>query len=174
MLEGSVALVEPALDLREEFVRMADEFHAAGEYYSHHETARRNFGVFLHEVENMAKGRNLPSGIVPMTTYWLVAAGTMILGESRLRHRLTPSLSVEGGHIGYAIRPSARGKGYGTQILALTLVKVRAMGLERVMVTCDMDNIPSARIIEKNGGVLSGQAISPHSGKQVSQYWIQL
>ncbi|MBN1148967.1 MAG: GNAT family N-acetyltransferase [Anaerolineales bacterium] len=174
MLQERLALVEPTLELRDEFVKLVEEFHAAGEYYSHHGTAKRNFSLFLYEVESMAKGRNMPPGIVPMTTYWLVEDGTMVLGESRLRHNLTPSLRVEGGHIGYAIRPSVRNKGYGAQILALTLLKARALGLESVMVTCDTDNLPSARIIEKNGGVLSGQAVSPYSARQVSQYWIQL
>lgn len=174
MDEERITLIEPTLKLRDAFLEMAEEFQAAREIYSHHETARRNFGVFMYELDSMANERNLPSAIVPMTTYWLVRGGTQILGESRLRHSLTPALRIEGGHIGYAIRPSARRKGYGTCILALTLEKARAMGLERVLVTCDTDNIASARIIEKNGGVFSGSDISPHSGKQVSQYWIRI
>jgi len=174
MPEKSLALVEPSFELRYAFLELVEDFRIAGEYPARHETAKRNFGVFLYEIENMAKGRNLLPGLIPMTTYWLVDGGTTILGESHLRHWLTPALRIEGGHIGYSIRPSARRKGYGTLILALTLDKARAMGLERVMVTCNTDNIASARIIEKNGGVFYGQDISPHSGKQVSQYWIAL
>ena len=109
-----------------------------------------------------------------MTTYWLVKDNEIVLGESRLRHRLTPALENEGGHIGYAIRPRQRRKGYGTCILRLTLEKARDMGLDRVLVTCDTDNLASARIIEKNGGALAGYGISPQSGIQVSQYWIDL
>jgi predicted acetyltransferase len=99
---------------------------------------------------------------------------TIILGESRLRHWLTPNLEIEGGHIGYAIRPSMRRKGFGTKILALTLQKAVTFGLEKVLVTCDTHNIGSARIIEKNGGILAGYATSPRSGVQISQYWITL
>jgi len=98
----------------------------------------------------------------------------MILGESRLRHSLTPALEHHGGHIGYVIRPSQRRKGYGTLILALTLEKARALGIQRVRITCDTDNTGSVRIIEKNGGILSAQVISERSGKLISQYWIDL
>jgi predicted acetyltransferase len=123
---------------------------------------------------NASMGIDLPPGIVPMTSFWLVEDDQTVIGESRLRHRLTPALEIEGGHIGYAIRPSARRKGYGTRILALTLERARVMGLRQVLVTCNTDNIASARIIEKNGGLLDGYALSPHSRVQISRYWISI
>jgi predicted acetyltransferase len=85
-----------------------------------------------------------------------------------------PALEHHGGHVGYAIRPSERLKGYGTRLLALTLDKAREMGLGRVLVTCDTDNFASVRVIEKNGGVLENQVISNRSGKMISRYWIAL
>ncbi|MHB8934154.1 MAG: GNAT family N-acetyltransferase, partial [Bellilinea sp.] len=93
---------------------------------------------------------------------------------SRLRHRLTPLLEEEGGHIGYDIRPSERGKGYATLLLALTLEKARESGMAGVLVTCDEDNIASARVIEKNKGQLLNTVVSQTSGKQVRRYWIDL
>jgi predicted acetyltransferase len=102
-------------------------------------------------------------GFVPYHTFWLVQDETRILGELRLRHRLTEMLAIEGGHIGYNIRPSERRKGYGTLQLRLGLEKARGLRLTRVLVTCDDDNLPSAKIIETNGGVLSGRSISPES-----------
>jgi predicted acetyltransferase len=87
---------------------------------------------------------------------------------------LNPDLEIEGGHIGYAIRPSLRKMGYGTLILTLTLEKARALGLRGVLVTCDTENLGSARIIEKNGGVLESVAISPDSNKKISRYWIEI
>jgi predicted acetyltransferase len=64
--------------------------------------------------------------------------------------------------------------GYGTQLLRLALPVLREHGIRRVRITCDEDNIGSAKIIEKNGGVLSGKQISSQSGKTVRQYWIEL
>ena len=96
------------------------------------------------------------------------------MGMSRLRHGLVPHLKKEGGHIGYHIRPSERNQGYGTRILGLTLDKARELGLSEVRVTCDQDNIASVRVIEKNGGRKTGEAISERTGNRVNQYWITL
>ena len=71
------------------------------------------------------------------------------------------------------MRPSERRKGYGTLILELTLEKAKDLGLDKVLLTCDTDNVASAKIIEKNGGKLAGQAISNKNGKQISRYWIE-
>jgi predicted acetyltransferase len=167
-----ISLVEPGAEFASEFLSMTAEYQQAGEdYYSF---VSGDFVTYLRRIDEMARDIRLPHGIVPMTTFWLVKDGQTILGESKLRHRLTPALQIEGGHIGYIIRPSRRRKGYGTLILSLTLEKARVLGLERVLVTCDTDNIGSARIIEKNGGVLAGRAVSHRSGKFVSQYWIEL
>ena len=81
-------------------------------------------------------------------------------------------MMIEGGNIGYAIRPSERRKGFGTLILRLTLEKAKNIGLTRVLVTCDADNVASRKIIERNGGVLAGQVVSEHTGKLVMRYFI--
>lgn len=169
-----ITLVEPTTELKAEFLAMLDDIDQAGESYPIHSGARNNFGGYVDSLQGMQRGAGLPHGIVPMSSYWLVRGDGILVGESRLRHALTPRLEKEGGHIGYLIRPSFRKLGYGTRILALTLEKAREMGFQKVMVTCDTDNRPSARIIEKNGGILSGHSISDQSGKNVSQYWILL
>ncbi|MEW5867934.1 MAG: GNAT family N-acetyltransferase [Chloroflexota bacterium] len=97
------------------------------------------------------------------------------LGEGVCVGRKPPAaLDLEGRHIGYAIRPVRWRRGYGTHILALTLEKARERGLRRVLVTCDKENTASARIIEKNGGRLAGEALAERSGKPVLRYWIEL
>ena len=160
---------------------MAEEFWAkeswvAGENRFQHDRAliENNFSAYICRLDEANQSIGLKPGYVPSTTFWLVANDTQIIGESRLRHWLIPSLEHEGGHIGYVIRPSARWKGYGTCILALTLERARDLRLNRVLLTCDTDNIGSARVIEKNGGKLASQGISNSSGKPISRYWIDL
>ena len=169
-----INLVDPQIYFTKEFLKMVDEFEKAGEMRSEYERARLDFSAFIGWLQNQSRGIGLPSGMVPMNTFWLVRDEATILGEVRLRHHLTPALEVEGGHIGYMIRPSERRKGYGTLQLKLALEKVRLLGLPRVMVTCDADNTGSYRIIEKNGGVMIGKAVSPYSGKPILHYWIEL
>ena len=150
---------------------MAEEYRATGD--RRYESVPEDFSAYLELLSGAACGLNLRPGIVPQSGFWLVRNGRM-LGRINLRHSLTPELEHEGGHIGYDIRPSERRKGYGTLILDLTLDKARSRGLRRVLLTCDTDNIGSAKIIERNGGKLGGKAISNKSGKHISQYWIDL
>ena len=112
---------------------------------------------------------------VPQTTYWLID-GEEFIGEISIRHYLTDSLLRYGGHIGYGIRHSKWNLGYGTKMLALALKKAKTMGLEKVLITCDDDNIGSAKVIEKNGGVLENIIKNSIEGKQIytKRYWIDL
>lgn len=165
-------LERPSAARRDEFLEVAREWRASGE--DRYGPALHDFGEWLARVERYTVQANCPRGFVSGDHYWLVDEPGRILGGVRLRHRLAPHLEVEGGHIGYDVRPSARRKGVGTRLLALALEKARERGLERVLVTCDEDNTASARIIEKNGGVETTTTVSERSGKVVRRFWIHL
>ncbi len=175
-MNDDLLLAEPDVAYRKAYMAMIQDYRRAGE--NRHQQVRvdeMGFNSFVRRLREESRGRGLQSGWVPNTTYWMIGPdASIILGVSNLRHWLTPALEKEGGHIGYMITPSQRRKGYGTQQLALCLEKACAMGLDHVLVTCDTDNIGSARIIEKNGGVLENEVISDISGKPVSRYWIEL
>ena len=94
-----------------------------------------------------------PDGFVPQTWLWWVA-GDEFLGRLSIRHRLTPHLLVEGGNIGYEVRPSARGRGHATAMLAAALPLAAGLGIELAHLDSDEDNPASQRVIEKNGGRL--------------------
>jgi predicted acetyltransferase len=127
-----------------------------------------DFPTFLQKQIDMAKGIGIDlTRYVPQTTYWLFVNERPV-GIGRLRHYLNDHLRRIGGHIGYAIRPSERGKGYGTLILRELLMKAKERGIEAALVTCDEGNIRSMKVIERNGGQLEGIA----EGKR--RYWIQL
>jgi predicted acetyltransferase len=172
MTMKNLKLIDPMPDLAVEFREMAAEWREAGE-----DKFRDAFGDFAAYVNALARQKEtngLSADRVPGSTFWLVADGCRIVGTSRLRHWLVPHLEKEGGHIGYDIRPSQRRKGYGTTLLTLTLAKARGLGLRKVIVTCDSDNVGSVRIIEKNGGQCIGRAVSDRTGKKVSRYRIVL
>lgn len=81
---------------------------------------------------------------VPSATYFGVVNGE-IVGVINIRYKLNDYLLKVGGHIGYSIRPSEQRKGYGTEMLALALEKYRELAIEKVLITCDKNNIASAR-----------------------------
>jgi predicted acetyltransferase len=164
-------LVELSAELKEQFLAMAEAYKAAGE--NRYRLGIEDFDTYLDQLEMYRTGRNLPDGHVRSNNFFLLA-GDKLIGSGHLRHELNAWLAVMGGHIGYDVRPSERRKGYGSLILRLTLEKARARGLERVFLTCDTDNLASAKIIEKNGGKLENQMIYEPTGKLISQYWIEL
>ncbi|MGH6917264.1 MAG: GNAT family N-acetyltransferase, partial [Geminicoccaceae bacterium] len=108
---------------------------------------------------------------VPFSLHWL-CDGDAFIGEASIRHQLNAHLRQEGGHIGYGIRPSRRGLGYGKRILALALLECRRLGIERVLVTCLDANVASAKIIEANGGRLESVIAAPSGHGPLRRYWI--
>ncbi len=96
-----------------------------------------------------------------------------IVGVSDIRMEENDFIRNFAGQIGYSIRPSRRGKGYATQLLHLTLQQAQKQGFPQVLVTCNQPNQASARVIEKNGGVL--QEVVAHPGyPDVRRYLIYL
>lgn len=110
-------------------------------------------------------------GLVHCTYRWVVEDGR-VLGAIALRHALTDFLLRAGGHIGYGIRPSARRRGLAGWALGETLATAAALGLDRVLITCDVPNVGSARTIEKHGGVLEDVRDTEAGPKK--RYWITL
>ncbi len=77
------------------------------------------------------------------------------------------------GHIGYGIKPSARGRGLATKQLELALEKAKELGIERALITCDRTNVASRQVILNNGGV-ADTPFMEESGKVVERFWIEL
>ncbi len=79
---------------------------------------------------------------------------------------------MEGGHIGYCVRPGFRRRGYATEILRQAVIVARSIGIDRVLVTCDDDNAASIAVIESNGGKLDGVRPATDQGPPHRRYWI--
>lgn len=130
-----------------------------------------NLEAYIEKTKRQAKGENFWDAEVPATTYWLIDKGELV-GHVNIRHELSERLKRIGGHIGYTIRPSQRKKGYGMKILELALVKAKAIGLKKALVTCDELNVASRKIIERHGGEY--QDTNEVEEHMVRRYWISL
>jgi predicted acetyltransferase len=125
---------------------------------------------YLTMLEEHRRGVNLPENFVPSTFLVADVAGE-IVGRTSIRHVLNDFLAREAGHIGYGVLPARRRRGYATEILRQSLVIARAIGIDRVLVTCDDDNTGSATVIETCGGRLDS-VISTAAGPPKRRYWI--
>lgn len=113
-----------------------------------------------------------PDGMVHNDLYWIVDDGEVI-GFVSFRHGLNEWLRNVGGHIGYAVRASRRRQGYATAALVLSLARAREIGLDRVLITCDDDNVGSYRTIERAGGVLQDVTDQTAYGHpRLRRYWV--
>ncbi len=180
MTEEQFQFVEPCEKFRDALAAYIEEFcnRNAGESFwqEHREEVLNDFAGFLARHCPDARESDLPDSHVPQTQYWLVRGGKL-LGTVRLRPRLNEHLQYEGGQIGYDVSPSERGRGHGTRLMARALQEARRLGLDRVLVTCDADNLASVRVIEKSGGKLEDEVVSKlpeKAGKIVRRYWINL
>lgn len=131
-----------------------------------------DFPAFVAKLEAASRGEGIPEGFVPNTTFWLVDGRGEVVAVSNLRHALTPKLRVEGGHIGYGVRPSARRRGHATEILRCTLQQARSLGIEAAMVTCAATNAGSRGTILGCGGRLDSEEYVEARREVVQRYWI--
>lgn len=129
-----------------------------------------DFDFYLENLEIKEAAENR----VPDSVFFLLDEDRdRLLGAVNIRHYLNDSLLREGGHIGDGIRPSERRKGYATEMIRLALVECKKLGIRRVLMVCDRDNIGSAKSILKNGGVLENEFVNS-DGEVEQRYWISL
>ncbi len=170
-------LIRPSIQYNDSFLRAVHEFEQEGPYGRHLPfpipAVETDFHRYLQRLSEVERGENLPKDFVPQSDYWLVE-GKEYIGKVTIRHRLNEHLRQIGGHIGYEMRPSVRGRGYGTKILGLALPYAKQLGIEKALLTCDETNLPSRKIIERNGGILENTVSNPGGGPDKMRFWIQL
>lgn len=169
-------LVEPSADYRSAYMAFYEEWIDSGEDIVPWTVEKEPedfdaFLAFLYAEDSEEKLTN--RSWVPHSTYWLIDGQEQVVGAVNIRHRLNEKLRNSGGHIGYGIRPSARGRGYAKRLLALALDKTRALGLDRVLVVCDAGNVASERTILSGGGVRDDDFTEP-DGNVIRRFWIDL
>lgn len=166
-------LIEPDDTLENEYAEMLNEWLQTGEDLVPFvlEIDSKDFKNYVKLLKGFSKGININSNFVNHSTFWLVNSENKILGVSNIRHELNKGLMMEGGHIGYGIRPSERRKGYATTILKMSLEKAAEFGIRKVLVTCAKSNIGSSKSIIKNGGKLWKE--HHYKGRLTQTYWIE-
>lgn len=151
---------------------MMEEWYAAGEEiipYSIRRLDYRDFDRYLANLDVTAPRE----GLVPDSTFFCLDEDRDIfVGAVNIRHYLNERLLLGGGHIGDGVRPSERRKGVATRMIALALEECRKLGITRVLMICDKENVGSAKSIRNNGGVLENEI--EMDGVIEQRYWIGL
>lgn len=172
------SLVPPDTSLAATWAEAIAEFHAAGEQHIHRaglwefdslDTTEAGCRAVVEHLLTQADPRTDVGDKVHCSYFWIVegeGADRELVGFLALRHSLNAWLLEEGGHIGYGVRPSRRRQGHASRALRLSLAAAADLGLDRVLVTCDEDNVGSRTTIERCGGVYE----DTRNGKR--RYWL--
>lgn len=132
-----------------------------------------DFHDFDHYLKNLDTKEETKDGWVPDTTLFCYDTDRNIfVGAVNIRHYLNDKLLKTGGHIGGGVRPGERKKGYATAMIGLALDECKRLGINKVLICCDKDNIGSAKSIINNGGILENEV--EENGHIEQRYWIQL
>ena len=129
---------------------------------------------YLHSCRDMTDPTKLRPEHVPQTVFWVLDEGDEAIGIVRMRHYLNETLLIHGGHIGYYIRSDLRGRGKGKEMLRLALQELKKLGVKRALITTDLDNKASIRIVEHNGGRFADISTDPETGHEFRRFWVDL
>ncbi len=163
-------LDRPAATLASSYLEFLDEVAALGEpVWPARPQPGEPWEAFVAGLLRAKVAPDLPK--VPQTTYW-ATVGETVVGHIGLRHGLTPELAELGGHIGYTVRPSSRGRGLAKEMLRQVLQTPKAKELGKLLLTCAPGNIASNRTIQANGGVLERTIFVERIGRDTNLYWI--
>jgi predicted acetyltransferase len=170
---NDVRLLRPSIDLYDQWVdcvrayAVREEMNGSGWWWIEgFGPDRASCAAMVAKAEELTTAP--PEGLVVSDCYW-IAEGGEIIGFLMLRRSLDNEfLRTQGGHIGYSIRPDRRRQGHASRALGLALAEARAIGLDRVLITCEAPNVASARTIESQGGRFEGFF------EDKRRYWINL
>ena len=153
------------------------EFLAAGECSINGSRGLHHYEEYeewLWLVKECEKPDNTLLGVQASTYFAVRESDEKMVGCIELRHTLNEPLAVIGGHIGFSVIPEERRKGYATEMLKRVLAEAEKMGIDKVLLTCDIDNVASCKTVEKCGGKKEQEDAFVLDGEPYYKYWIVL
>ena len=173
----NIKLVKLSYDYKEQFLEMMDEWKAYND--ANPDANHSPWAIFrndYHDFDNYLEKYEIKEeteNLVPDETFFCLDEDRNIfVGAVNIRKCLNENNRISGGHIGDGIRPSERKKGYATAMLALALKECERLGIYKVLITCDKDNIGSEKAIIKNGGIFEAEVCE--DGEIEKRYWISI
>lgn len=167
----TVELIKPNQEFLPQIARFKDTYDANHIPGSGMLMGYSDLEEWLSVIKQHEDPNTTPQDRVASHTYLLVEEAEVI-GMLDIRMELNEYLYTRGGHIGYAITPEKRGQGYGKKMLSLGINEAYDLGIDRLLITCDQDNLASQHVIKANGGKLANHYFDRQEEKWVQRYTI--
>ena len=167
-----LSLVKLSEEYKRHLNEMMEEWYATGENIIPYVIRKNDYKDFEYYMDNLEVKEGTENLVPDSTFFCLDEDRDIFVGAVNIRHYLNEALLRDGGHIGDGVRPSERRKGIATKMIGLALGECRKLGIDRVLMVCDKDNIGSAKSIINNGGVLENEITV--EGVVEQRYWIEL
>ena len=168
----NLKLVKASVEYKKQICEMLDEWYSTGEKIVPYAIRKGDYHDFKNYCTTI-EVTDANNGLVPDSTFFCLDTDRNIMvGAVNIRHYLNESLLINSGHIGDGVIPSERRKGIATKMIALALEECRALGIKKILMVCDKENIGSAKSIQNNGGILENEVVV--EGVTVQRYWIKL
>ncbi len=167
LLKPSIEYKQQVLEYKNEFLESGEDLAGTSylkEYYSYEEWMK-----FVSD--NQEEGTK-HTEVTASVFLAIREEDNKLVGIINIRHTLNEYLYNYGGHIGYSVRKTERRKGYAKGMLKFALKECRKLGIEKALLTCDADNIASAKTIKSCGGILENEVANDE--KLVQRYWISV
>ena len=168
----NLKLIKPSAEYKTQICSMLDHWYSTGEKIIPYSIRRLDYHDFDNYCRNL-EIKDASGGLVPDSTFFCLDTDrNVVVGAVNIRHYLNESMLLNGGHIGDGVVPSERRKGVATAMIGLALKECKKLGIEKVLMVCDKNNIGSAKSIINNGGVLENEIIV--DGVTEQRYWIDI
>lgn len=174
MNESELFLVSPSEEYKDKILEFKEEFFESGDtlYGTENLQSTNNIEEWLIKVHNNQREETVEPGKAPSYEFMAIReCDGKLIGMINVRYNLKKEMYLYYGNIGYCVRKSERKKGYAAEMLRLALLEARKIGLDKVLLTVDSDNLASIATMKKNGAILENEV--PYNEKITHRYWIK-
>jgi predicted acetyltransferase len=167
LIKPSIEYKQQVLDYKNEFIEIGDDL-AGTSYLQRYDVYEEWLRFVLDNEKESTKHTEVTASVFLAVR----EEDNKLVGMINIRHSLNEYLYNYGGHIGYSVRKNERRKGYAKEMLKIALEECRKLQMKKVLITCDADNIASAKTIKYCGGILENEVSNDDTLTQ--RYWIEL
>ncbi|MBU3143872.1 GNAT family N-acetyltransferase [Clostridium sp. CF012] len=167
LLRPSIEYKQQVLEYKNEFMENGDNM-AGASYLEKYDV----YEEWMKFVSDNEKESTKHTEVTASVFLAIREEDNKLVGMINIRHSLNDYLYNYGGHIGYSVRRFERRKGYAKEMLIIALAECRKLEMKKVLITCDADNLASAKTIKFCAGILENEV--PNFEILTQRYWIEL